>query len=168
MISIILFIMKYLIITSIFMWIIWAWTFLGIWYVRDVVRQFNTETIKKWMIIYKADISINPRWLFPDSLDILYEKNMITRKLEDPWTSYDFKNLNKLAKSVWIPESISDPNVNPENWYKFIYVTNNNKKQYETSIKYESVFFAKKMKQDWGNDPNRYEFWTDLSLDTHF
>ena len=147
---------------------------------RDQSRIRAVKFIEK-----KADnfIANNGTLFVPkkDPLKFLLEEEIITLNSRDPrfkskllvLDKYFFKFREKIAFLIeqFTPQfSQKIPGLKnlPQEFFTqdFVIVCLFNGKDYEVSVKLESKFYRKKMKEDQGNDNGRYEVGTNLSLNT--
>ena len=136
-----------------------------IWYARDAVRLSDITQIQTAINMYQLNSS---RSSYPDSLDDLATAKLLAKTPTDPINSIDISKMDKLFSLMGFKDVMWQKDITARNGFKYIYVTDPAKKNFEVSTKFESIFFQKRMQEDWWNDKNRYEVWTDLKLDSSF
>jgi hypothetical protein len=135
-------------------------------YARDAVRLFNARTVSLAVeLSYQSDVTASGK--YPKNLeDLIGEGKLLSEYPKDPVSAVDLAALNATLKSLGVPDSVIDTDVSEANGYKFVYGTDDSRSQYELSTKLESVFLSKRMQEDGGNDPHRYELGSNLKINT--
>jgi len=151
---------------------------------RDTVRIWNLKTLVRATNIYNIKKGHYPTSNSENNvINQLMESEYLTKSIRDPvFTSSTvimdefahtlLVNFNKLSNQIeiiddlnekmTILQELSTEPIAPD----FVITYSANKNHYEYSCKLESVFLKNKMKEDNGNDDERYEVGTDLTLDT--
>jgi hypothetical protein len=135
-------------------------------YTRDVVRIYNLRILTSAIeLSYYGNGNAHRIEMYPRSLqEISGTGKLLSFVPEDPSTGANLEPIAKLAAAYGIPNFIIDPSVTPENGYQFEYVPSKNLQKYELSTRLESPFSLKKMQQDGGDNPERYEVGNDLKI----
>lgn len=152
-------------------------------YSRDIVRVWNAKTLTNTLIMYESKNSNLPESSQDNFITkVLYQKALMSSEIRDPvfisstviLDEYAHMFLRIFAKISQFVSTEAQENMNSitvlskqnEIDPELVFAFAQNKGKFEVSVKLESPFSAGKMNDDQGNDPERYEVGTDLSIDT--